>query len=254
MQQLADAACPEVVAVQEANADIVAQFQNHLEACGYQLVWDGVEAPDREFVLTRLAPLDSQRIPLAGGVRDALAVRFDSDLGAIDLITTHLASVRDNGPCDPTSCPPPCDPAVQLRDCQAHQLLAAVDQVSTGEIVVVAGDFNTTPDEPIHQLFLDAGFVDSHLAAGGPECAPDMPTSCTAGRDDRSMTDLSNPDSKQDVRIDYLFVAPLRERCEIGEGTGPFNAEPAPGAIAYPSDHTGVILDVTCAPGDSAAP
>lgn len=254
MQQLADAACPEVVAIQEANADIVALFETHLGSCGYQLVWDGAEAPDRELVLTRLDPLNSQRIPLAGGVRDAFAVRLDSALGAIDLITTHLASVRDNGPCDPTSCPPPCEPAGQLRDCQARQLLAAVDELATNEIAVVAGDFNTTPDEPIHQLFVDSGFIDSHLAAGRPECASDAPTSCTAGRDDRSMTDLSNPDSKQDVRIDYLFVAPLPQRCQIGADTGPFNVEPAQGPIAYPSDHTGVILDVACAPGDGAAP
>jgi endonuclease/exonuclease/phosphatase family metal-dependent hydrolase len=252
-QQLDDSGCPEVVAVQEADADIVTLFETHLDACGYDVVWDGDDGLDRELVLTTLGLVDSRRIRLAGGVRTAYAMRFDSAIGVVDLVTTHLAASTDNGRCDATTCPPPCDPSGRLRDCQAQQVLAVVDELATSEIVVLAGDLNTTPDEPIHQLIVDAGFVDSHLAGGRPECAPNTPASCTAGRDDTSLADMTNPDSRQTERIDYVF-AQLPDRCEIGGDTGSFNADPSPGAIAYPSDHTGVVMDLTCPPSESRSP
>jgi hypothetical protein len=68
------------------------------------------------------------------------------------------------------------------------------------------------------------------------------------------MADVTDPDSRQIGRIDYVFVKPLPDRCEIGADTGTFNAEPAPGPIAYPSDHTGVMLVVTCTPSESRSP
>jgi hypothetical protein len=60
------------------------------------------------------------------------------------------------------------------------------------------------------------------------------------------MSDLTNPESLQDVRIDYVFVAAPPARCVIGGASGPFNAEPALGPIAYPSDHTAVIAALAC--------
>ena len=245
IQQLADAGCPEIVAIQEANAEVAALFGEHLEPCGYTLVWDGDPGPDRELVLTTQHAIETRRVALVGGERDAFVTRLDTQVGAIELFTTHLASGRDNGPCD--ACPPPCDPAGELRECQARQVLDAVGQSATSDIVVVAGDFNATPGEPTHQLVVDAGLVASHLVAGRPECGPDHPLMCTAGRDDRSMADMTDPGSRQTGRIDYIFVG--ADRCQIGDATGPFNAEPAQGAIAYPSDHTGIMTELVCSNG-----
>ncbi|HZB40330.1 MAG TPA: endonuclease/exonuclease/phosphatase family protein [Ilumatobacter sp.] len=250
MRQLQEAGCPEVVTVQEANAATVALIEPLLDACGYGLVWDGDPGMDRELVLTVVTAVDSRRIPLAGGVRSAYIVRLDSELGGVDLVSAHLASARDNRACDPATCPPPCDAADELRACQVRQVLQAVGELASSDIVALAGDFNAMPGDPAYQLVVDAGFVDSHLAAGREECTADTPASCTVGRDDSSMTDLTDPASRQDARIDYVFIAPLPPRCAIGGATGPFNAEPAQGPIAYPSDHTAVMSTLTCSPSE----
>jgi endonuclease/exonuclease/phosphatase family metal-dependent hydrolase len=246
LRQLEDGGCPEVVAIQEADAVVIAELEAHVGVCGYQVVWDGDDGVDREAVLTVLDVADSRRVPLAGGFRTALAVRALSDVGALDVITTHLSSSSDNGACDAAGCPDVCDPRRSVRECQARQVLDLVEQLDVGELVVVGGDLNATAEDPAYRLLVDGGLVDTHLAAGLAECAVAAPAGCTSGRDGTSMTDLTDPLSRQSARIDHLLVAPLPARCSLGEQSGPFHPEPLGGPIAYPSDHTAVALQLDC--------
>ena len=69
---------------------------------------------------------------------------------------------------------------------------------------------------------------------------------------------MADPSSIQSSRIDYLLYSAPGRDCSVGEGTGLFNAEPAAGELAFPSDHTGVALTLVCdaagAGGVDAAP
>ena len=67
------------------------------------------------------------------------------------------------------------------------------------------------------------------------------------------MVDLTDPASRQRQRIDYLFVDGRADRCEIGNATGPFNPGAERGPIAYPSDHTAVLLELKCTTTRGAA-
>ena len=246
MGQLAQAGCPELVSLQEANERIVGLVSGEARACGYEVVWDGDPGLDREVVLTTLEVVGSRRRVLADRFRSAFLVRVASPIGVVDFLTTHLASSDDRA-CNPGLCPPPCDPAGSLRTCQARQVLQLAEDVAVdGGVTVVGGDLNDWAGSPAVALFGDAGFVDSHLAADHSECDPASGTGCTAGREDESLADLSDPSSIQTSRIDYLLYATANRDCSVGEGTGLFNAEPAAGELAFPSDHTGVALTLVC--------
>ena len=246
MAQLAEAGCPELVSLQEANERIVDLVVGEAEACGYEVVWDDDPGLDREVVLTTLEVIGSRRRVLADRFRSAYLVRVESPIGVIDFVTTHLASGDDRA-CSVGLCPPPCDPEGSLRTCQARQVLHFAADVAVADgVTVIGGDLNDSAGSPAVALFGDAGFVDSHLAAGHGECDPASGSGCTAGREDESLADMSDPANRQSRRIDYLlFSAPDRD-CSVGEGTGLFNAEATAGELAYPSDHTGVALTLVC--------
>lgn len=255
MDQLAQAACPELVSIQEANERIVGLVSSDAGTCGYDIVWDGDPGLDREVVLTTLEVIGSQRRVLADRFRSAYLVRVVSPVGVIDFLTTHLASGADDRACNPGLCPPPCDPAGSLRTCQARQVLEFAQEVAlAGAVTVVGGDLNDSAGSPTLTLFEEAGFVDSHLAAGHGECDPASGRGCTAGREDTTLAGLadpSSPSSRQSSRIDYLLYSAPGRDCSAGESTGLFNAEPAAGDLAFPSDHTGVALTLVCdAAGD----
>ena len=246
MGQLAQAGCPDLVSLQEANERIVGLVSGEAGACGYEVVWDGDPGLDREVVLTTLAVIGSRRRVLADRFRSAYLVRVDSPIGVIDFLTTHLASSEDRA-CNPGLCPPPCDPTGSLRACQARQVLAFAEEVALdGGVTVVGGDLNDSTGSPALAVFGEAGFVDSHLAAGHSECDPASGAGCTAGREDTSLADMADPSSRQTSRIDYLLHSTAGRACSLGEGTGLFNAEPAAGELAYPSDHTAVALTLVC--------
>ena len=192
----------------------------------------------------------AQRRVLADRFRSAYLVRVASPIGVVDFLTTHLASGSDDRACSAELCPPPCDPAVSLRACQARQVLEFAREAAVpGGVTVVGGDLNDVAGSPTLAVFGEAGFVDSHLAAGHAECDAATGAGCTAGRDDATLDDMADPASLQRRRIDYLlFSAPGRD-CAVAGGTGLFNAEPASGGLAFPSDHTGVALALACDAG-----
>ena len=246
MGQLAQAGCPDLVSLQEANERIVGLVTGETGACDYEVVWDGDPGLDREVVLTTLEVIGSRRRVLADRFRSAYLVRVDSPIGVIDFLTTHLASSEDRA-CNPGLCPPPCDPTGSLRACQARQVLAFAEEVALdGGVTVVGGDLNDSTGSPALAVFGEAGFGDSHLAAGHSECDPASGAGCTAGREDTSLADMADPSSRQSSRIDYLLHSTAGRACSLGEGTGLFNAEPAAGELAYPSDHTAVALTLVC--------
>ena len=247
MEQLAGAGCPELVSIQEANQRIVGLASAQARTCGYDVVWNDDPGLDREVVLTTLEVVGSQRRVLADRFRSAYLVRVLSPIGVIDFLTTHLASGSDDRDCNPGLCPPPCDPTGSLRTCQARQVLQFADEVALdGGVSVIGGDLNDSAESPALLVFSDAGFHDSHLAAGHAECDAATGAGCTAGRDDTSVAEMADPSSTQRSRIDYLLYSAPGRDCSVGEGTGLFNAEPASGGIAFPSDHTGVALTLVC--------
>ena len=249
VNQLADADCPELVSVQESNQQTVDELQSALgDGCtaDYEVVWDDDPTLDRETVLTTEPVLGSRRIALAGPLRSAFWVRVATEVGIVDYVSSHLASDSDDRPCDEATCPPPCEVADTLNTCQGRQLVEFAAEVADPEaVVVIGGDLNAMPDEPAIAAITGGGYIDTHLAAGNPECDPATGDQCTSGRIDDAMTDLEDPASLQTERIDYLFVGDQRG-CTTVEPTGLFNGEPADGTLAFPSDHTGVQATLSC--------
>ncbi len=247
MEQLVAAGCPELVSIQEANQRIVGLVGAEADVCGYEVVWDDDPGLDREVVLTTLEVVRAQRRVLADRFRSAYLVRVASPIGVVDFLTTHLASGSDDRACSVELCPPPCDPAGSLRACQARQVLEfAREAAAPGGVTVVGGDLNDMAGSPTLAVFGEAGLVDSHLAAGHAECDAATGAGCTAGRDDATLDDMADPASLQRRRIDYLLYSAPGRDCAVAGGTGLFNAEPAPGELAFPSDHTGVELALAC--------
>lgn len=250
VQQLASAGCPELVSVQEANQRTVDLLRSASAAVcdgAYEVVWDDDPSLDREVVLTTEAVLGSRRIRLAGPLRSALWVRVATDVGVVDFVSSHLASSSDDRPCDRATCPPPCEASDRLNTCQGRQLVEFAQEVAAPDsVVVIGGDLNAKPDEPTIAAITGAGFIDTHVAVGNAECDPTTGDQCTSGRIDDALTDLQDPASKQSERIDYLVVGGARA-CSTIAPTGLFNEEPADGAFAFPSDHTGVQATLQCA-------
>jgi endonuclease/exonuclease/phosphatase family metal-dependent hydrolase len=263
------AGCPDVVALQEVNQPIydrVEATQSTLCGGAYELVWHDQVSHDTELVLTTLPVRGQELVDLAGGERTAYRVELEAGLGDVFLIVTHVGSShRSDGTggviCRiEAQCPPDLCPSGTLQvTCQMLQVRELADQAGTGAITLVVGDLNLLPDAPQVQALLDTGFVDAYVEAGNPECDPRTGVGCTSGRVDRDLSDLTNPASIETERIDMILVRapadcttvfdPARDPDGDGLGTGLFADRPAidgPGGIVYPSDHTGVAMDMSC--------
>lgn len=248
--------CPDLVGLQEMNQEMITDLRADLpELCegAYEMVGTADPGLDREVVLSSLPVTGHERFRLAGPFRSALWVRVASDVGVVDLWTTHLASGSDDGACTESSCPPPCSLEDTLNSCQARQIIELAEDRRVEEgVVVIAGDLNATVAEPTIAALLDAGYLDTHLEAGNAECDPATGDQCTSGRDDESMADLADPSSLQVERIDYVLLdAP--SRCSVAEGTGLFEPEASEpvatqaGTVpVFASDHTGVLAVIEC--------
>jgi endonuclease/exonuclease/phosphatase family metal-dependent hydrolase len=284
----------------------VALLQNQLPdlegICGfrYELVFDpeGATSPpaalgrgiDEELILTRYPVLHAEVLPLYSPLapfffRHVLFARLDHAVEPIDVFTTHLAADSDFGllPCGVNVLPPPlesplcpaeCVASVDtVRECETKQLVHFVEtQHDIPGPAIVAGDFNAVPGSKVYSQVVSQDWVDSHLAAGNPECDPSTGLQCTAGRIDNNLSDLESRDLNQSERIDFIFVVPPEagSRCPAViqtsdrpgvTSTGLFAAEPnpftsacgaAPLAICWPSDHSGNALNLSCQPSASA--
>jgi endonuclease/exonuclease/phosphatase family metal-dependent hydrolase len=253
--------CPSLVGVQEANQRIVDELTKDVKSIcegAYHVVWDKDPGTDREVVLTTERVLAQQRFRLAGPLRTALWVRIATSVGAVDFWTSHLASGSDDRPCDRDTCPPPCKVTDMLNTCQGRELAElAFARRAPDRPLILAGDFNATPDSPTLQALKTHGLTDTHIAAGNAECDPKTGANCTSGRDDTSVAGLSDPQAKQKERIDYVLLDGP-PRCKLSGPTGLFEAQAAtgrPDGLAHPSDHTGVRATVACetSPAQKAA-
>jgi endonuclease/exonuclease/phosphatase family metal-dependent hydrolase len=268
-QQVETAGCPDVVALQEVNQPIydrVEAAQPTLCGGAYELVWHDQVSHDTELVLTTLPVHGQELVDLAGSERSAYRVELEAGLGDVFLIVTHVGSNhRSNGTggiiCRiDAQCPPDLCPSGTLEvTCQMLQVQELAGEADTGAITLVVGDLNLLPDAPQVQALLDSGFVDAYLEAGNPECDPRTGAGCTSGRVDSDLSDLANPASIETERIDMILVRAPDDCTTVfdaagdpdrdGLGTGLFADQPAidgPGGIAYPSDHTGVAMDMSC--------
>lgn len=268
MQQLEDAQCPEIVGLQEINGNLAKIIDKALpKTCDgdYDVVFSKKPGTlDTERVLTTL-PVKSEKVQkLTGAFRTASRAVLRSPIGPLVLVVTHQDGDPDAGapdtPCQRT-CPPVCtDAQVGVRACQTVIAAKLADDAGGAKAVrVLMGDFNVTPTSGRYQALIDAGWVDSYLAAGNPECDGTTGVGCTGGRVDDAVETLKDPTARNSERIDFIFVKSGRN-CPVqfdgpddandnGLGTGLFGDEPAvdgPGGIVWTSDHTGVSADISC--------
>jgi Endonuclease/Exonuclease/phosphatase family len=183
---------------------------------------------DEELILSRYPVLAREVLPLYSPlapffVRHVLYARLAHPLGPFDVFTTHLAAHSDLGtaacgvrdprvpaPFTTPACPAPtCGAPDTVRECQAKQVAAFVEARHQGPLpALLTGDFNAQPDSPVYRTFTDRGWLDSHRAAGHPECDAQTGEHCTAGRSDTHLRDLESPALQQHRRVDFLFVVP----------------------------------------------
>lgn len=271
LRQLETAGCPEVVGLQEVNDNLRARFDEQLpDVCGgkYRTVFDESHANDAEYVLTTLKRGKSKIVPLAGIFRTASRVVLDAPGGPLVLVVTHQDGDKAVPACrnDITRyrCPKPCPEGTTFPECQTIMGARLADRGGPKDALrVYMGDFNVSAGTPRYERLLADGWVDSHLAAGNPECDPATGTECTAGREDKAIAALKDPAAAEHERIDFIFVkTPGSCRPQLdsgadadgdGVGTGLFAASPAvdgPGGLVWPSDHTAVSMDLSCTEGE----
>jgi hypothetical protein len=267
MQQLETAKCPEVVGLQEINANLAGLLEKAVpKICDgkYSIVFGGKpKSLDTERVITTL-PVKSTRVDkLVGGFRTASRVVLGSPIGPIVLVVTHQDGDPEGRPVGPPckNCPPPCkEKQSDIFACQTVAAAASADATGGAKATrVLMGDFNVTPVSARYQSLVADGWVDTYVEAGNPECDPATAEGCSSGRDDKSIASLKDPTKRQVERIDFIFVKPSKS-CDVavdtpgdadgdGVGTGLWNNEPAvdgPGGLAWTSDHTGVSADISC--------
>lgn len=268
LRQLAASGCPEVVGLQEVSDEIRALLVDRApDVCAgrYDVVFADTRGNDTELVLTALPARNPRVVSLPGGLRRASRVELRSPVGPVVLVVTHQDGDKTFPSCrndiERYRCPKPCPEGVTFSECQTILGLGLAEQGGgTRALRVYMGDFNVPASTPRYDRILAAGFVDSHLAAGNAECDPATGVQCTSGRPDTQIATLKDPGAREQERIDFIFVKPPR-RCGAafdpttdadgdGVGTGLFAADPAtdgPGGLVWPSDHTAVSMDVSCA-------
>jgi endonuclease/exonuclease/phosphatase family metal-dependent hydrolase len=282
--------------------DTVALIEERLpaleHACGfaYHLVFDPAAArppavgrgTDEELILSRYPVLVQEVRPLYSPLvpfffRHVLYARIHHPRGPVDVFTTHLASSSDLAslPCGFNVLPPPFTSPVcpaecmafvdTVRECQARQVALFVeDRHDVPEPAILSGDLNAEAGSNEYVEFAGRGWIDSHLAAGNPECDPATGQNCTSGRDDDDLSDLESTALGVDERIDFIFVIPAGEgsrcagRIRVTDHprrpvttTGIFAGEPnpfeacgaAPLPVCFVSDHSGNQLNLGCGRG-----
>ncbi|MGI8797386.1 MAG: endonuclease/exonuclease/phosphatase family protein [Acidimicrobiia bacterium] len=265
-RRLEEAQCPDVVGMQEVSKRVYDEIKRQpgVKACDYDVVLPRPKGIDQEVVLTRLPVKSKKVVKLVGRLRTASRLELESNLGPVVLVVTHQdGDVRPGEPgadaiCNEKVCPPPCKPGSPLLACQTT---VAADFAADGggekAIRILMGDFNVTPASARIQALVADGWVDSHLAAGNPEC-DETGVGCTAGRRDDVVDDMKNPTSRQLERIDLMFVkAPARcapvfdpdpdgDGDGIGTGVWDDPLTDGPGGMVFVSDHSGTSIDLSC--------
>ena len=119
--------------------------------------------------------------------------------------------------------------------------MSRLDELTGGELpAIVTGDFNAEPGSPVHRIFTDAGFDDSHLLSGN------LPTR-TFHKFQGDGFVPRRPE--REGRLDWTLVrgGPEEIRCEKGSCQAILDSEPP----VFPSDHYPVIADYALRKTDS---
>jgi endonuclease/exonuclease/phosphatase (EEP) superfamily protein YafD len=131
--------------------------------------------------------------------RGAQRVVIAHPKGPLTVINTHIDASRED--------------RWRIQEARAISTLAANALASSGSLVLVGGDFNSTPESAVQQLLRGSGLRDSW-------------TECGHG------SELTYPADSAVKRIDYLFLTG-RIRCT--------SAEVPPGTA---SDHRALLVNV----------
>ena len=268
LSQLEAAKCPQVVGLQEVNGNLSGLIKAQLpNVCGgkYTLAFPPTAGNDKELVFTTLKTTGTKILPLPGGLRGASMVELETKLGPVTVVTTHQDGDKTFPACrddiDRYKCPKPCPEGATFSECQTILGEHLADKSGAKKAIrIYMGDFNIPAGTPRYERLKANGWIDSHLAAGNPECEPGTGVQCTAGRNDNTLTALQDPNAREQERIDFIFVKPPKgctpkfdttaDADRDGLGTGLFAAQPAvngPSGLVWPSDHTAVSMDLTCA-------
>lgn len=261
------AGCPEIIALQEISPrwfEIVPDRIGELCDGTHVLLTRDVGQIDQEMILTTLPVLAHARTELAGGpVWSAHWAQLDGADGlVIDVFATHYASSAFNPLCDNTrpvtTCGTGCASGMTLGDCHPLETLAFLaERAAPGSLQLVVGDLNARIDDDRILTLTGAGFIDTHLAAGNPECPPEGGANCTSGiGGDTDLDGLDIAEQTPRSRIDFVLARPP-DGCELivdvddadGDGThtGLWADTPLPRAVEglyWAADHTGVQADL----------
>ncbi|MEX0887734.1 MAG: endonuclease/exonuclease/phosphatase family protein [Phycisphaeraceae bacterium] len=112
----------------------------------------------------------------------------------------------------------------------ARMIVAELQRrVTPGELVLLTGDFNAAPGSPPHRALLDAGYIDTYLAAGEVD-------------DRRGWTfhDFTGKASAEHGRIDWILALPNPAPPHATNAHVIRDAEPP----LYPSDHWPITVDL----------
>ena len=128
-----------------------------------------------------------------------------------------------------------------LRRAQGEHLLSEMASFANDEHVIICGDFNATPDEPVYQHFTDnkthqlLKLSSAYAGSCYGEKEPPLTSWKFRAQDESEYTIDYIWISKDKMVIDSIWQLPTKE--EIGE-----NALPSP---SYPSDHLALCSSIT---------
>ena len=253
-----DAGCPDVVALQEIGPRQVELIPGQLPGvCGgayATVLFDDMQLPDQEMVLTSLDATSDGFADLAGFPWTAHWALLEAPMGSVALVATHFASTANNPDCTAEICPPElCEPGLETGSCNALQVLDLLDSVGSDTVLqLVVGDLNEPISHPRIEILTDAGFVDFWLEAGNPECDPATGAGCTCCIDGpEPLGGLDIASQQMGRRIDFV-LARAGADCEVDGAAWkatPFAAAPVGEPVAdlfWASDHGGVWAEVSC--------
>ncbi len=168
--------------------------------------------------LSRLPLIETDRLALpcdpADGERIAQLLAFDWHGRELLIVNLHLSHLRGRG---------------DLRREQLRALMCHPWFERNWHAQILAGDFNTTPDN-IPALFEVASrqWLDSHLAAGGSA--------------QRATVPVDAPDG-EGFRVDYI-VSITQDPADHPQFRNAAIVLDEPTGGIYPSDHRGVVVDL----------
>jgi endonuclease/exonuclease/phosphatase family metal-dependent hydrolase len=172
-----------------------------------------------------LAVTDAERLDL-GINRSALRVALRLPDARLLVVVTHLHHL-------------PADEAV--RDDQTRQLLEWVNAATATDGQIVVGDFNAEPDEPAAERMRADGFRSAYAEANGADPDVTWPSGLRAPA----------PDTDGDPGcLDYIWV---RGAIRVLAARLVFDRPAVGDPTLYPSDHLGLVAELSIGPDATSA-